>query len=75
MAEKPIGVVLQEYADWLLSIAGVVGTGQGQAVGRPCITVFVAEKSASLLAQIPGEIEGYPVSIEETGEFRAYPSP
>ncbi len=55
-----------------MALPGVVGTAQGQSEGRSCITVFVAEKSANLLAQIPGEIEGYPVSVQQTGEFRAY---
>ena len=75
MSEKPIEVVLKEHTERLMALPGVVGTAQGEPDGKPCITVFVVEKTAALLEQIPGEIEGYPVSIEVTGIIRAYPSP
>ena len=39
--------------------------------GRPCILVMVAALTPELRRSIPGEIEGYPVRIEGTGEFRA----
>ena len=70
MANKTIGEVLQEHTARLMAIPGVVGTAQGLCSGEPCIRVFVVEKTKDLLKQIPPEIEGYPVDIEETGEFR-----
>lgn len=54
-----------------MSIPGVVGTGIGQCDGAPCIKVFVAQKTSEVDRQIPDEIEGYPVSVEVTGPFRA----
>ena len=70
MPEKPIEQVLQEHTGSLMALPGVVGTGQGLCAGEPCIRVFVVEKSDELLSQIPSEIEGYQVDVQETGEFR-----
>jgi len=33
--------------------------------------VFVVEATEELLKQIPEEIEGYTVDVQETGEFKA----
>ena len=55
----------------LPSQPGVVGTAQGLGPNGPCIKVYVARKSNDLLKQIPTEIEGYTVVIEETGEFKS----
>ena len=68
--EKTIERVLEEHTDRLMALPGVVGTAQGLCSGQPCIRVFVVEKTDDLLKQIPPEIEGYPVDIQETGEFR-----
>ena len=70
MPEKPIEKVLEENTSRWMSIPGVVGTAQGLCSGQPCIKVFVIEKSAELLDQLPAEIDGYRVEIQETGEFR-----
>ena len=67
---KTIEDVLKEHTSKLMSLPGVVGTAQGLCSGEPCIRVFVVEKTDDLLKQIPPEIDGYPVSVEETGEFR-----
>ncbi len=53
-----------------MSIPGVVGTAQGLCSGQPCIKVFVIEKTGGLVEQLPAEIDGYRVEIQETGEFR-----
>ena len=70
MPNKSLEEVLQEHTDSLMAISGVVGTAQGLCDGKPCIRVFVVKKSDELLSQIPPEIEGYPVDVQETGEFR-----
>jgi hypothetical protein len=54
-----------------MSIPGVVGTGIGQCDGEPCIKVFVVQRTTEVDRQIPDQIEGYPVSVEVTGPFRA----
>ena len=54
----------------LMAMSGVVGAAQGLCDGEPCIRVFVIKKSDQLMGQIPLQIEGYPVDVQETGEFR-----
>ncbi len=71
MPAKTIQEVLAEHTDAWMATPGVVGTAIGELEGRSCIKVFVAEKTEELLAKIPGTLEGYPVVLEETGEFRA----
>jgi hypothetical protein len=70
MSEKTISAVLKEHTASLMALPGVVGTAEGRCDGKPCIKVYVKEKSAEIVKQIPAEIEGYPVTILETGEIR-----
>ncbi|MFC2011102.1 hypothetical protein ACFLUR_02290 [Chloroflexota bacterium] len=71
MQKKPIESVLKEYTTILMVLPGVVGTGQGEYQGKPCIKVFTTKMSPELLGQIPPLLDGYRVIVEETGEFRA----
>lgn len=73
VAEKTIEEVLRGHTRELMSIPGVVGTAQGLCNDKPCIKVFVIEKTPELDQKIPDTLEGYPVMIEETGEIRALP--
>jgi hypothetical protein len=73
MPAKTIKDVLKEHTKDLMSLPGVVGTAQGLCDDKPCIKIFVIEKTPELDAKIPENLEGYPVSIEETGEIRALP--
>lgn len=68
--KKPISAVLKERTSSLMTLSGVVGTAEGRCDGKPCIKVYVKEKTPDIVNQIPTEIEGYPVTIEETGEIR-----
>ena len=61
----------RNLTDRLMSIPGVLGTAEGLCEGKGCIKVFLAKKTPELLRQIPATVEGYPVAIEETEEFRA----
>jgi hypothetical protein len=70
---KPVQDVLKENKKKLLSLPGVVGTAQGRCGNKPCIKVYVIRKTLELEKKIPHILEGYPVMIEETGEFRALP--
>lgn len=69
--EKTIEAVLKEHTAGLMALEGVVGTGQGQRDGKPCIHVYVLKKTPELLAQIPSTLEGYAVEVQETGVIRA----
>ncbi len=73
MATKTIEEVLQEHTKKLMSLPGVVGTGQGLCDDRPCMLIFVIKKTPELVQEIPRVIEGYPVRIKETGEIRTLP--
>jgi hypothetical protein len=63
--------VLKKYTDSLMTISGVVGTGQGLFDGKSCIKVFVVKKTPELEDKIPEKLEGYSVKIKETGVIRA----
>ena len=73
MSAKKIEDVLKEHTNDLMSIPGVVGTGQGLCDNQPCIKIFAIKKTPELEEKIPEKLEGHPVKIEETGEFRALP--
>lgn len=70
---KTIEAVLKKHAAKLMSIPGVVGTGQGICDDKPCIKIFIIEKTPALTQQIPKVIEGFPVDLEESGDIRAFP--
>jgi hypothetical protein len=67
---RPIEDVMNEHRSALMRTPGVVGVGIGQCSGRPCIKVFVVEKTPALVSQVPSTLEGYDVAIEVTGGFR-----
>ena len=73
MPEKPIEAVLKEHTDNLMALPGVVGTAQGLCDDKPCIKIYVVALTPELEQKIPKNLEGYPVDIEVTGEFRALP--
>ncbi len=73
MSAKTIEEVLKEHTDALMAIPGVVGVGQGLCDGKDCIKVFVIEMTPELEQKIPKVLDGYPVEVEVTGEFKALP--
>ena len=73
MSSKAIEQALRQHSDELMSLPGVVGTGQSLCDGQPCIKVFVVNKTPALEQKIQEILEGYPVAIQVTGEFRALP--
>ena len=68
---ETIEEVLEKHTDEWMELPGVVGTAIGESNGNPCIKVFVVENTGVISETIPSEVEGYPVIIEKTGEFRA----
>ena len=71
MPRQTIAQVLIDQTDRLMSVAGVIGVAEGRCDGHPCIKVFVTKKTAAVRRELPVTVGGYPVSIEETDEFRA----
>ncbi|MDZ7859183.1 MAG: hypothetical protein U5O15_00705 [Candidatus Krumholzibacteriota bacterium] len=72
MSHEPIKEVLKRHTEKLISIPGVVGTGEGRKDGSPCITIFVTRLTPELQDKIPQQLDGFPVSIKESGMFRSF---
>lgn len=68
---ETIRMVLERHARRVVSLPGVVGVAEGETDGGPCITVYVVEKTDRVVDQIPSDLEGWPVVIRESGEFRS----
>jgi hypothetical protein len=66
---EAIGEVLARETPALLSVPGVVGTGQGLCDGRPCIYVYVCAMTPEARSRIPAVLDGYRVVVKETGEI------
>jgi hypothetical protein len=73
MPTRPIEAVLKDHTNELMAISGVVGTAQSLCDGKDCIHVYVVEMSATLEEKIPKMLEGYPVEVATSGEFKARP--
>ncbi len=58
----------------LMNIQGVTGVGIGEDDRKPgrVIKVYVERATPSLQKKIPSQLEGYPVRLEQTGEFHAF---
>ena len=71
MPRKTVEVVLREHRRGLLALHGVVGVAIGSRQGKPCIVVYISEKTSDVLEHYPAILEGYDVIVEESGEFHA----
>lgn len=71
MPAKSIEQVLKENTDAWMTIDGVEGTAIGLYKGKSCIKIFASVKAQELRGKIPSVVESYPVTIEQTGIFRA----
>jgi hypothetical protein len=71
MPSRALHEVLAVHTDSLMALPGVVGIGEGECGGVPCIKVFVDEMTEALERALPATLEGYPLVVEVTGEFRA----
>ena len=72
-ALNTIEEVIKKHTEELISVPGVVGVGQGLCDNKPCIKVYIIEKSPELQNKIPSSLDGYKVSTEVTGEIQAHP--
>lgn len=70
MPDETLHAVLERQRQAILSLPGVVGVAEGETGGRPCITVYVVEGTPQVVGRIPPELEGWPVVVRESGEFR-----
>ena len=70
MSPRPIEAVLAAHAPRLMALDGVVIVSQGLLDnGTACIKVGVAERTPALEKAIPGQLEGHPLVIHETGRL------
>lgn len=67
--ERDINAVLRDHDRELLAIPGVVGVFVGVLPDgkTPCLKVMAEQKTAALLKNVPPQLEGYRVVVEETG--------
>jgi len=75
MTTRPIAEVLRAHTPELLSVAGVVGTAEGERDGKPVFVILVRKATPRLRAKLPRSLEGYAVEIRETGTLRALDRP
>ena len=71
--QRDINAVLARHDKELLTILDVVGVYVGTLEDRHttlCLRVMLARKNPETERKIPRSIEGYPVRIEVSGEFR-----
>jgi hypothetical protein len=73
MSAKTIEETLKAHTGALMAIPGVVGVGQGLLDNKPCIKVFVVEKTPELEGRIPKVLEGHPIVVEQSGAIKAQP--
>lgn len=69
--EGPMAANLRKLTPLLMALPEVVGVGEGRCGGKPCIKVFVTEKSRDLSTRIHEIVGDEPVDIVESGEIRA----
>jgi hypothetical protein len=65
-----IGKVLGTHSARLMTLPGVLGTGEGVFRGRPCILVFVERYSPDILKRIPRRLDGFAVVTKRVGKIR-----
>ena len=69
VASKPIEQVLDDHADSLLALPGVVGTAIGRCGDTLCIRVFIRDSTDATRRAIPDSLGGHPVRVEVSGDF------
>jgi hypothetical protein len=68
---RSVEQVFDVHRDSLLSIPGVVGAGIAKLDDKPCIMIMVKQKGQYAEGQLPKELDGYKVIVQETGELKA----
>ena len=74
---RDINAVLRDHDKELLKLPGVVAVAVGvlEQTNQPCLRVMLARHLPETRRAIPMQIEGYPVLVEVTGEFRPLQHP
>ena len=74
---RDINVVLRAHDRELLQLPHVVGVYVGLLADAktPCLKVMMSRKDPATERALPKSLEGYPVSVEVTGEIRPVHGP
>ncbi len=64
--------VLERQREALMRRPGAVGVGIGEHDGKLAIVFMVDRKTPETLADLPREIEGHPLVVQEVGKVIAY---
>jgi hypothetical protein len=67
---RTVADVLRAHTAQLMTIPGVVGTGEGEIRGEPAVIVLVSHHTPEVDAHVPHRLEGYPVQVKVVGEVR-----
>ncbi|MFH2051719.1 MAG: hypothetical protein ABIK96_04545 [bacterium] len=66
-----IAEVIRDRAAELMAIPGVTGVAEGRtADDRVCLVIYVHTLTPALERDLPREVAGFPVVVEESGEIR-----
>jgi len=68
--DKDIDKAVEKATEWL-EIDGIIGVAQGEHEGKPCVTVFTDIPLSMLSTEIPAEIEGFSVILQNVGSISA----
>ncbi len=60
-------LALKKLTKSVIDRPGVTGTAIGLSKGKPCLKVYVKDRSAA--GRIPSRIDGHRVEVEVTGSF------
>ena len=71
MGIKTITQVLQEHRTWILKLPDVTGLAQGGTSQNPHITIYLRSHNKDTLQRLPHALDGFPVTIIETGPIQA----
>jgi hypothetical protein len=71
MPQRDVTTVMNAHVDALMATPGVAGVAIGETDDHtPCIIIYVVQLTDTLRSTLPATLEGHPVRIEESGEFR-----
>ena len=74
MTRTPLADVLEEHADRLMTIPGVVYLAQGTWEGQRCLNIFVEDHVPQPLAGLPASLADYPVVLIPVPPLNTFPS-
>jgi hypothetical protein len=72
-SEEAIREVKRRHAPQLLSQPGVCGVGvEKDEKGEYVLTIHVDTDDPDIRSQLPGQLDGYPVRVVQSGPFRKF---